>query len=379
MAKDTTVIIGGGQAAARCSVELRRLGYSGRVVLYGAEPVHPYQRPELSKSYLARPASAAELNVLSQDQAESLDIELVLGTEVTGVDARERVVYVNGQREKFDKLVFACGGNVRKYENALSLRTQKDAEILYTALTTEKKLTVIGGGWLGLEVAATARAHGLHVTLHEQQDRLGARSLPVEISKLLLQHQRDIGVDVRLNSSSVKAGEMEGVVCACVGITPNDALASAAGIECERGIVVNQRQMTSEPNIFAIGDCARESGLPAMENWAYANVSAERAAYAVCDIALPIASDLWMWSKQGDLLLQMRGNCLDAEQCVARRKGESAAYFYLSDSRLQGCIAINDPALFGQSRKLHRANHQLDIEALLDDRVPLSHVKAKPV
>ena len=134
--------------------------------------------------------------------------------------------------------------------------------------------------------------------------------------------------------------------------------------------------MTSEPNVFAIGDCARTAGLPAMENWAYADVSAERAAYSICDIAAPVPSDLWLWSKQGELLLQMRGDYKDAQECIVRKNGNSVCYFYLTDNRLACCIAINDPANFGQSRILYRSNKELDKCALADCNVLFRTVKA---
>ncbi len=378
MEKDSTIIIGAGQAAARCAVELRRLGYSGKIVLYGEETAPPYQRPELSKSYLARPASATELNVLTLEQAASLDIEIVTGAKVSAVDADTREVRVNDQSVAFDKLVFACGGSARKIDNALSLRTLDDAERLYSMLKSGIKLSVIGGGWLGLEVAATARLHNVDVTVYEQQERLCARVLPESISSLLLEHHQRIGVQVVLNNKQLepKADTDDNVLCACIGIKPNDNLAREAGIDTDSGIIVNSRQMTSVPNIFAIGDCAREAGRPAMENWAYANVSAERAAHAICDIAPPVAPDLWLWSKQGDLLVQLRGDFKDAQTCVVRKKGDSAAYLYLKENRLQGCITINDPALFGQSRPLFRARRELNMDELADPRVPLNKVKA---
>lgn len=373
--QDNTVIIGAGQAAARCAMELRRLGYPGQITLYGAESEFPYQRPELSKSYLARSVSAAELNVLSPEQASALDIQVVTNANVSQVNTQRRVIVADSREVAFDKLVFACGGNVRRSGHALSLRTLHDAEALFSALQREKKLSVIGGGWLGLEIAATARTHGLDVTLYERQNRLGARVLPEEISEILLQHQKSIGVDVRLGSELAETAASEGITCACVGISPNDSLATAAGIDTDKGILVNHRQMTSVPNVFAIGDCAREVGKPGMENWAYANVSAERAAHAICDIAPAVSPDLWIWSKQGDLLLQMRGECQGADQRIVRQSEGAAAYFYLKDNRLAGCIAINDPALFGQSRTVYRAQHELDLEALADPRVPLKHVR----
>jgi len=163
-------------------------------------------------------------------------------------------------------------------------------------------------------------------------------------------------------------------VCACIGIEPNDELAREAGLETDRGIIVNDRQMTSEPNVFAIGDCARTSGQAAMENWAYANVSAERVAYAICDIAVPVSPDLWLWSKQGELLLQMRGDYRDAQECIVRKNGDSVCYFYLTNDRLVCCIAINDPAQFGQSRILYRSNKELDKNALADHRTLLRSV-----
>jgi len=366
------VVIGAGQAAAKCALQLRQLGYDGQITLIGDESTPPYQRPELSKAYLSRAVEPDEVIMLTPDMASQFNIELKLGTVVDKVDMSNRVVSINGEKTGFDKLVFATGGRARKRPGALNLRTIADAETLYSTLKTEKNLSIVGGGWLGLEVAATARSHGLGVRLYEQQDRLCARSIPVEISELLMKHHKSIGVDIRLGSEL--QDDTSDTVCACIGIEPNDQLAHEAGVEVSQGILVNDRQMTSEPNVFAIGDCARHAEYAAMENWAYANVSAERAAYAICDIAVPVSPDFWLWSKQGDLLLQMRGDYRDAEECIVRKKGDSVCYFYLTDNRLNCCIAINDPAQFGQSRILHRSKKKLDKSALADSKVLLKSV-----
>ena len=372
MNTDETVVIGAGQAAAKCALQLRQLGYDGKITLIGDESTPPYQRPELSKAYLARSVASDEVIMLPPAMASELGIQLRLETSVSEVDISNRVVNAQGEKISFDKLVFASGGRARKRDGALNLRTIADAELLYSTLKTEQRLSIVGGGWLGLEVAATARSHGLDVHLYEQQDRLCARSIPAEISELLLEHHRGIGVNVHFGSELPQ--DTSDTVCACIGIEPNDQLARDAGIEVNRGILVNDRQMTSAPNVFAIGDCARHTDYAAMENWAYANVSAERAAYAICDIAVPVSPDFWLWSKQGDLLLQMRGDYRDAQECVVRKNGDSVCYFYLTDDRLDCCIAINDPALFGQSRILHRSGKKLDKTALVDNRVLLKSV-----
>ena len=369
MNTDKTVVIGAGQAAAKCALQLRQLGYDGAITLIGDESTPPYQRPELSKAYLAREVAADEVIMLTQPMASQLDIALKLGTVADEVDISNRVVRLKGEDISFDKLVFACGGRARKRAGALNLRTIGDAEKLYSTLKTEKQLSIVGGGWLGLEVAATARSHGLEVRLYEQQDRLCARSIPAEISELLIDHHRGIGVEVHLGSQLEQ--KTSDIVCACIGIEPNVELAGEAGLELDGGILVNDRQMTSEPNIFAVGDCARHADHAAMENWAYANVSAERAAYAICDIPVPVSPDFWLWSKQGDLLLQMRGNHRDAQECIIRKTRDGVCYFYLKDDRMICCIAINDPSEFGQSRVLYRSNKKLDKSALADRRVLL--------
>lgn len=364
---DKTVVIGGGQAAAKCVLELRRLGYEGQITVICDESLPPYQRPELSKSYLARSVSPDEVIMLTPDMADRFDIQLKLAMSVDEVDLNKRLVSTGGNKFEFDKLVFATGGRARKLENALSLRTVNDADHLYRTLQSEKRLSVVGGGWLGLEVAATARSHGLEVSLYEQQERLCARSVPVEISDLLLQHHRSIGVDVRLADEPQDGISNSDIVCACIGMVPNDQLAREAGVEVDRGILVNERQMTSVPNVFAVGDCARQSGCAAYENWAYANVSAERAAHAICDIAVPVNPDLWLWSKQGDLLIQMRGDFSDADECIVRKKKQSACYYYVANNKLVCCIAVNDPAQFGKSRILYRSQKELNKPELAGD------------
>ena len=372
MNTDETVVIGAGQAAAKCALQLRQLGYDGKITLIGDESTPPYQRPELSKAYLARSVASDEVIMLPPAMASELGIQLRLETSVSEVDISNRVVNAQGEKISFDKLVFASGGRARKRDGALNLRTIADAELLYSTLKTQQRLSIVGGGWLGLEVAATARSHGLDVHLYEQQDRLCARSIPAEISELLLEHHRGIGVNVHFGGELPQ--DTSDTVCACIGIEPNDQLARDAGIKVSRGILVNDRQMTSAPNVFAIGDCARHTDYAAMENWAYANVSAERAAYAICDIAVPVSPDFWLWSKQGELLLQMRGDYRDAQECVVRKNSDSVCYFYVTDDRLDCCIAINDPAQFGQSRILHRSGKKLDKIALVDNRVLLNSV-----
>ena len=360
MNTDKTVVVGAGQAAAKCALELRRLGYDGQIKLLGDESIPPYQRPELSKSYLTRSVSLDEVIILTAEMANRFDIQLDLDASVDRVDVKERVVHAGGKKIEFDKLVFASGGRARKLEGALSLRTLHDADHLYQTLRSEKTLAVIGGGWLGLEVAATARFHGLEVCLYEQQQRLCARSVPPEISELLLEYHRNIGVDVRFGDAQKEGILDSDVVCACIGIMPNDQLARDAGVEVDKGILVNERQMTSVPDVFAIGDCARQTDQAAFENWAYANVSAERAAHAICDIAMPVNPDLWLWSKQGDLLIQMRGDFSLADECIVRKKKQGTCYYYLADNKLACCIAINDPAAFGKSRVLYRSQKKLN-------------------
>ena len=180
----------------------------------------------------------------------------------------------------------------------------------------------------------------------------------------MLDYHGGLGVDVQFGSQLDADLFGADAVCACIGIEPNDQLARKAGIDTDRGILVNERQMTTVPNVFAIGDCAREYNRAAMENWAYANVSSQRAAHAICDIDVPVNPDLWLWSKQGDFLIQMRGDFNNADELIVKNRGRSACYYYLKDDRLACCIAINDPARFGKSRVVYRSQKKLNKELL---------------
>ncbi|MDF7775603.1 FAD-dependent oxidoreductase [Sphingomonas sp. AOB5] len=394
----SVVIIGGGQAAARCAQALRAAGFAGGVTIVGDEPHLPYERPALSKAMLLDPAAAIPF-VLPETHFAANAIDVRTDCVATEIDrATQTVRLADGERISYDRLVIATGSRTRTVAidgvdpaSVLTLRTLDESRALKAQLASRPALAVIGGGFIGLEVAASAASLGCAVTVIEAAERLLPRLGCAQASAIVLAHHRALGIDVRLatvarsgadsalqlsDGSSVRAD----VILAGVGVTPDTALAEAAGLEVEDGILVDAFGATSDPCIFAAGDVTRHYS-PVLgrhvrlESWQNANAQADAVGKTIAGLPTESAELPWLWSDQGDLNLQMAGAPAAIDRTVMRGDpagSDGVTIFQLQGSRLVGGVTLNrgrDMPLI--RRLLAQPALELDVAALADPAVPL--------
>ena len=273
------VIVGGGLAAGTAATALRDAGYDGDVVLHAAEPHLPYERPPLSKGYLAGEAEADSMLVHPASWYAEHDVEVRTGSRVDRIDADAHTVTADGATEPFDRLLIATGASPRHLAAAdesgapvAYLRTREDSDRLRSMLTPGHRIAILGGGFLGLEVAAAARSAGADVTVLEALDLPLLRVLGPEIGAVFADLHREHGVDLRLGAK-VTGFDGDGrrarltvdgsadvdadLLVVGIGASPDIALAEAAGLAVDNGILVDERMRTSHPDVFAAGDVAR--------------------------------------------------------------------------------------------------------------------------
>ncbi len=311
------IIVGAGHAGGRAALTLREEGYTGRLILIGDEPHLPYERPPLSKGLLQGTTDLAGCSLCDSDRLAELGIEHIAGNPVTQLQPQQhRLQLADGQWLPYAGLLLATGGRARRLPqvqaNVLYLRTHDEALALRSVLNPGTRLMVVGGGFIGLEVAATARGLGCEVTVLEAGPRLAGRVLPPVISQALLELHREQGVDVRLNVAleSIQADSVQlvdGQLLPCdlvvvgIGMQPNIELATAAGLEVGQGIRVDDYLRTSAPNIYAAGDVCefRLDGLfQRQETWRNAEAQGRHAALNLLGRETPFEALPGFWSDQ---------------------------------------------------------------------------------
>jgi len=408
---ETVVIVGGGQAGAQAAVSLRQEGFDGRVVLIGDEPVLPYQRPPLSKTYLAGELARERLFVKPAAFYEKVNIEHMLGETVCAIDSSEQVVSLDsGQTLHYDHLVLATGGRVRPlpypgadHPQVNYLRTLADVEAMQDKFTEGTRLVVIGGGYIGLETAAVAVKHGLKVTLLVARPTPLGRVTSPEVGKFFEAVHREAGVTLCCDTEVVAIEDDGGdgkvaavvtnsgyrvladMVVAGIGLLPNVELAQSAGIACDNGITVDEYSRTSVDNIYAAGDCAnhpnpiyqRRMRLESVQN---AVDQGKVVAATICGKDKPYAQVPWFWSDQYDLKLQTAGVNSGYDQKVVRGDPESRSFavFYLLEGRLLAVDAINRPAEFVVARNIIGKGLSVSVERLQDDSIPAKTLAELP-
>lgn len=409
---DTLLIVGAGNAGAELAITSRQLGWIGPIELLGDEAQLPYHRPPLSKAYLSGVATAESLLMRSLAAYEKAGIKLSTGTRVESIDRiRKTLSLSDGTVLPYTKLALCTGGRPRpliaeglsssgKPRNMHYLRTQTDADDIRSSLVAEARLVIIGGGYVGLEVAASARKMGATVTVLEAQPRVLARVTGPELSIFYEGLHRDAGVVIRTGVTvqcveCSASGDVQAVVCGDgsridadivvvgVGMLPNVELAAAAGLAVDNGIVVNELSMSSDPNIFAAGDCTvHDSPLYGrrirLESVPNALEQARAAASALCGKPKPNHSVPWFWSDQYDLKLQMVGLSAGYDRFVLRGSLTSHNFtgFYLRGGLVIAVDAVNRPLDFMIAKRLAASATMVDIEALADESVPLKELLA---
>ena len=355
------VIVGAGECGTRAALALRDAGHRGKVTLIGEEPHPPYERPPLSKDALIAPELAPK-PVAGSGGLAVAGIDLRPGVRVRGIDRAARRLDTTAGPIAYDRLLLATGARARPLvpESAsagappiLTLRTLDDAARIRASLTPGCRLAVIGGGFIGLELAATARRLGAAVTVIEAQPRLLARGVPAALAAILAERHRAEGIDLRLSTPVAGLGP-DGVVLrdggrvaadlivAGIGAAPDTALAAAAGLALDNGIAVDATLATEDPAIFAAGDCASvphplyDGRRIRLESWRSAQEQGALAARNLMGAGQAVSTVPWVWSDQYELTLQVAGLAEGATTEVRRDlPGGAVILFHLApDGRL---------------------------------------------
>jgi 3-phenylpropionate/trans-cinnamate dioxygenase ferredoxin reductase subunit len=398
------VIVGASFAGATAAATLREEGFTGRIVLIGDEPSRPYERPPLSKEYLLGTCEREKVYVHAQNWYDENNVELLLGVTVTRIDREaQQVIVADGEPIAYDALLLTTGSTPRlltlpgaELDGVHYLRRIEDSDRIKEAFAGKPRVVVIGGGWIGLETAAAARASGLEVTVLEVGELPLLRVLGRDVAQVFADLHRDNKVDLRCNVQVAELigadGKVTGVrladgtrldtdlVLVGVGITPNDSLAADAGLEVDNGIVVDQQLCTSDAAIFAAGDVANAYH-PVLhrnlrvEHWANAQRQGVLAARSMLD--LPSTYD-WLpyfFSDQYELGMEYTGYVEPEgfDQVVFRGDvaGREFIAFWMSDGRVLAGMNVNVWDVTAPIEKLIDSRRRFDLSALADPNVPL--------
>lgn len=405
------VILGAGHAAAQLAPSLRQQGWQGDITLVGEEPVLPYQRPPLSKAYLAGQMSAEQMLIKNAAAYEKAGVNVRLGVRALRIDRPRQQVHLNtGEVLDYSALALTLGACVRELAvpgaqlpGVFYLRTIADLDRIkaHAASSGCQRAVIVGGGYIGLETAAGLRHLGLSVTLLEAMPRLLQRVTSAEVSAFYHRVHTEEGVDIRCNKSVMRVlGETAVTAVQCedgetlpadlvivgIGVLPNVELAAAAGLDTGHGIRVNEFAQTSDPLIVAAGDCTEffseaHGRALRLESVPHAMAQATCAAATLCGKPVPYRAQPWFWSDQYDLKLQMAGLSQGHEQAVVRggsRQGRSFSVFYLAGGRLLAVDCVNRPKDFMLGKKLIAASAEIPAHALADESQDLGRWLSTP-
>lgn len=402
------VIIGAGQAGSQAAQALRKRGFDGAITMLGDENAPPYQRPPLSKAYLKGELESERLYFRPQAFYGEHNITLRTGVRANSLDRQAQTVLLNtGETISYDALIIATGSRPRSLptqggdlDGVVDLRTLADADTLRERLSGAKHLTIIGAGYIGLEAAASARALGVAVTVIERAERCLARVTSPVMSDFFARLHASHGVDLRCCTDVVSIRRRTGLltrdrldvatsngatidtdlVLAGIGVIPNDDMAQAAGLACDGGIIVDEHARTSDPHIFAAGDCTvrpldGRDGLFRLESVHNALEQGEQAAAALTQQDRPTPDTPWFWSDQYDIKLQTAGLSAGYTDIVVRgadgAKAAPFAAFYFRDAHLLAVDAVNDPPSFLVAKQMIKRSISPNPESLRDLSIPL--------
>lgn len=394
------IVVGAGHAGGFAVAALRQSGFEGEIVLFGEEPHLPYQRPPLSKQYLAGEWEVDRVYLRKSDFYEQSAIQLELGTAIAALDTERNTVVTADDREfEYDELLLTVGSRPRvlplpgaELDGVFYLRTLNDVQRIRERMTPGKSLVIVGGGYIGLEVASAGIKAGLAVTVLEMEERVLQRVTTPEMSAFYTDVHSEHGVTVKVNAQVTGfegTGSVTHVSCADgsrietdlaiigAGIVPNVELAEAAGIECDNGIMVDDHCRTSAEHVFAAGDCTNHPSAllgrrVRLESVPNATDQARVAAANMCGDPKVYDSVPWFWSDQYDLKLQMVGFSNEGDTQVLR--GDMAdrefAVFYLKDGHLIAADAVNCPRDFLVYKRLVADRAKIAPERLRDTTTP---------
>ena len=412
MSAPTVVVAGAGQAGSQTAASLREAGFAGRVVLVGDEPHLPYQRPPLSKGHLTGAAARDNLWLHPSTFFEHHDIELRLSERVSRIDRpNNRVELAGGETLGYDHLVLALGARNRslpiagaELDGVVGLRNLAEADDIRERLARARHLVVVGGGFIGLEVAATAAKLGLDAVVVEIAEQLMGRSLSARMASLMLDAHRARGLRVELGTSVARLAGTAGRVSAVtttdgrefpadmvlvgVGAVPNTGLAEEAGLHVDNGIVVDEYLATQDDRISAVGDCTScpnrfaDGHRVRLESVHNATAQPRFLASRLVGRPEPYDSVPWFWSDQADLKLQIAGLSTQSSQAVLRGDPESGRFsvFCFHDGVLRSVESLNRPGDHMAARKLLTIGDCLTPEQAGDPDFDLrAHIAARGV
>ncbi|MDN0076406.1 FAD-dependent oxidoreductase [Crenobacter sp. SG2303] len=393
-ASEVFVIIGAGQTGATAAAEMRQQGFSGRIILIGEEPHLPYERPPLSKDVLLQPANT-RCQIYPDTFYSDNAIELRLGHRVTDLNLTLRqVVLANGEVTPFDKLLLATGSRVRRYplldrleRDVYTLRTLDDAEALKPVLQPGKRILIVGGGVIGLELASSAVDLGAQVQVIEQAPRLMGRGAPLVVADYLQESHRQRGVHFHLGAGLISAERGDGEIVLTldngmclsgdaviygIGVELNTELASAAGLAVDKGVLINEHCRTSHPSIYAAGDVASQWN-PALEQyvrletWENAKNQAIAAAQSMVSGVARSFEVPWFWSDQCGMNIQLAGSSVAQEWLVRGQLSDSRfTLIGMTDGRVVGAVTVNNGRDMRSVKTLIASQASPDRALLLD-------------
>ena len=387
------VVIGAGQAGSSMVVKLRNLGFDGQITLIGEEPAPPYQRPPLSKAYLLGEMELERLYLRPKDFYGEMDIDLRLGQRVDAIDRAAKTISISGETISYDQLALTTGSVPRRLPAAIggnlggvyTVRTLADVDAMAAEFSENRRVLIVGGGYIGLEAAAVAAKKGVQVTLVEMADRILQRVAAPQTSEYFRDLHKSHGVDIvegvgldRLNGTDQVTGakltdgreiDVDFVIVG-VGIAPATALADAAGLQLENGIKTDTKGRASDPSIWAAGDCASfpfRGERIRLESVPNAIDQAETVAQNMLGADKDYVATPWFWSDQYDVKLQIAGLNTGYDDVVTR-SGEdgSVSFWYYQGDRLCAVDAMNAPRDYMIAKRLIEAGKSPDKAVIAD-------------
>ena len=397
------IIIGASHAGVQAAVNLRAQGYQDKITLISAEAVMPYQRPPLSKAFLQDTLPEQRLWLRPEAFYQQKDITLMLSTRVNSINADDKhITLSDGQSLSYNTLIIATGASIRRLDvpgaelpQVHYLRDHQDTVGIKSQLDNIEQAVVIGGGYIGLETAASMAKLGKKVTLLINSDRPLAKNTSPTVSNFLTQLHQSHGINIKFNTQVqcieklakgviVKTNNDESfeadVVIAGIGVIPEQSLAQDCGLTVDNGVCVNEFMQTSNNDIYAIGDCVsfyhpfykKQVRIESVQN---ATDQSKTAASAICDKLIPYNAMPWFWSDQFDAKLQIAGLSEGYDDTVIRQESDkSLAVFYFKSDQLIAVDTINQPKTFMVTRKYLPNLVELNKQQLADPQVDINHV-----
>jgi 3-phenylpropionate/trans-cinnamate dioxygenase ferredoxin reductase component len=379
--KENIVIIGSGHAGGMLSSLLRKEKYDGLITIVGEENYPPYQRPALSKGFLSGDLSEERLYLKKTNFYHQNNIKIIQNTHVKRIIRKEKAIILDGLEKIFySKLILSTGSilnkieNHSKIDNIFYLRTIDDSKNIKNALSNSKKVCIIGSGYIGLEVASIASKKGLDVDIIESEGCIMNRVFDKNISDFLLKKHQENGINFKFNTKVINIinnGNTKNLICedgtiiqadlilVGIGIKPNINLALQSGLTCNNGILVNEHCITSDSNIFAIGDCSNHYNQILNQNIRLESVhnaveQAKTVSKFITNKPEPYIQVPWFWTEQYNLKIQIAGLSLGYEEYITRGdiSNEKFSILYFKSKKLVGIVAINSPKDFIAAKKI---------------------------